>query len=302
MKTLLKIAFAIIIITLSACDDIIDVELPAGEPVLVVDAWLNDKPEDQFILLTTTIPYFENSLQPEVSGAVITVSDSEGSSYDFIEQLDGRYSWSPSVLQPKLGNVGSTFQLSIDVNGNQYSSSTYMGGVPKIDSISLTFEKGNSFFDDYYMAEVWADDLVGEGDAYWIKTSKNGISLNKPSEISLAFDAGFSEGGNVDGVTFIQPVRQSINPFEEDEDGSFQSPYVPSDTVYVEIHSISINAFRFLNELIITTNRPGGFGELFAQPLSNLPTNISNNNSAIENDVVGFFNVASVSGLGKRFE
>ncbi|MDH5365468.1 MAG: DUF4249 domain-containing protein [Cyclobacteriaceae bacterium] len=302
MKTLYKIAFVITIIFLSACDDIIDVELPIGEPVLVVDAWLNDKPEDQFILLTTTIPYFDDSLQPEVSGAVITVSDSEGNNYDFIEQQDGRYRWSPSVLQPKLGNVGSTFQLSIDVNGNQYSSSTYMGGVPKIDSISLTFEKGNSFFDDYYLAEFWADDLIGEGDAYWIKTNKNGVAINKPSEISLAFDAGYSEGSNVDGITFIQPIRQSINPFEEDEEGRFLSPYVPGDTVYVEIHSVSIDAFSFLNELIITTNRPGGFGELFAQPLSNLPTNISNNNATIENDVVGFFNVASVSGLGQRFQ
>ncbi|MDH5474935.1 MAG: DUF4249 domain-containing protein [Cyclobacteriaceae bacterium] len=302
MKNRFNIAIAFFLVFSWGCDDIIEVELPVGAPVLVVDAWLNDKPEDQFILLTTTIPYFDNVLQPQVPGAVITVKDSDGNTYDFTEQSDGKYRWSPSVLQPKLGNIGSDFELSIDVNGQKYSASTFMGRVPEIDSLSFTFEEGNSFIDDYYYAEFWADDLVGEGDIYWIKTIKNGIPLNKPSEISLAYDAGFSEGGIVDGVTFIQPIRQSINPFEEDKDGVFQSPYLTGDTVYVEIHSISVAAFQFLNEVKITTDRPGGFGELFAQPLSNVPTNISNNNLAIENDVVGFFNVASVSGLGKRFE
>jgi len=188
------------------------------------------------------------------------------------------------------------------VNGEQYTASSYRRGAPAIDSISLTFEPGNSFIDDYYYAEFWAQDLIGEGDAYWIRTSKNGQALNKPSEISLAFDAGFTEGGNFDGVTFIQPIRQSINPFDEDANGALLSPYWPGDSVHVEIHSITVDAYRFLYELAIATNRPGGFSELFVAPLSNVFSNVNNTDVSKKNDVVGFFNVSTVSSFGKRFQ
>ena len=46
------------------------------------------------------------------------------------------------------------------------------------------------------------------------------------------------------------------------------------------------------------TDRPGGFAELFATPLSNVVTNIIPSNE--NEEVVGFFNVSAVSGNGKK--
>ncbi len=69
----------------------------------------------------------------------------------------------------------------------------------------------------------------------------------------------------------------------------------------MEIHSISLAAFNFLSEVAIQSNRPGGFSELFAKPLSNVSTNIFNENPNGK-PVLGFFNVAAVSSLGKKFE
>ena len=48
-------------------------------------------------------------------------------------------------------------------------------------------------------------------------------------------------------------------------------------------------------------NRPGGFGELFAVSLSNVPTNIfvANDNNF---KVLGFFNVSAVHGLGNTLD
>jgi len=51
----------------------------------------------------------------------------------------------------------------------------------------------------------------------------------------------------------------------------------------------------------VQTNRPGGFGELFATPLANVSTNIINTN-AQGTKTQGFFNVAAVSSAGKRFK
>ena len=125
--------------------------------------------------------------------------------------------------------------------------------------------------------------------------------MNKPSEINLAYDAGFSAGGNFDGVSFITPIRQGINPFDQDDNDEIIPPYLPGDSVYVEIHSITLEAFNFMNEVAIQTNRPGGFSELFASPISNVSTNIFNANNS-SRKALGFFNVAAVSGLGKRLE
>lgn len=285
-----------------ACEDTIDVDLKEADPVLVVDAWINDKPEDQIIRLMMSQPYFDQTLPPEVSGATVTVTDNTGKVYDFTEQEAGEYVWSPSGADPSLGTIGNEYTLNVQLQeGDSYQSVTTMNRTAQVDSITFTYEEETAFFPESYIAEVWARDPQGEGDSYWIRTYKNGVLLTKPQEINLAFDAAFTEGSSFDGITFIEPIRQGINPLDQDEDDEFLSPYDLGDSVYVEIHSISNEAFYFLTEVAIQTDRPGGFGELFAQPLANVPTNIYATENGVK-DVVGFFNVAAVSGKGKKLE
>lgn len=285
-----------------ACEDTIDVDLKEADAVLVVDAWINDKPEDQVIRLTMTQPYFQQSLPPGVSGATVVITDSEGKNFNFLEQSPGEYVWSPSNADPSFGTVGHEYQLNIQLeDGDSYQSVTSMGRTAVVDSITFTYEEETAFFPESYVGQFWARDPVGAGDTYWIRTYKNGVLLNKPSEINIAFDAAFSEGSNFDGITFIEPIRQGINPIDQDEDDNFLPPFEIGDTVYVEVHSISNEAFYFLTEVAIQTDRPGGFGELFAQPLANVPTNIYPLENTSEK-VVGFFNVAAVSRKGKKLE
>ena len=76
---------------------------------------------------------------------------------------------------------------------------------------------------------------------------------------------------------------------------------------YVEIHSVSYEAFDFLNKTAIQINRPGGFSELFAVSLSNVPTNLVVTNISDESinpdyPVVGFFNISSVHGMGNTLD
>ncbi|MEP0986041.1 DUF4249 family protein [Ekhidna sp.] len=74
--------------------------------------------------------------------------------------------------------------------------------------------------------------------------------------------------------------------------------YLKGDSVYVEIHSISNEAYFFMNQMIVELDREAGFGALFATPLGNVPTNIIPQNTDIR--VAGFFNIASVSSRGNR--
>ncbi len=284
----------------SSCEEVINPDLELAEPVLVIDAWLNNAPGNQQIQLTRSQPYFENVLPAGVSGAVVNVTDNEGNVFAFAETEPGIYTWTP-IGNEVFGVVGLTYQLSVQVGTEEFSAEARMGRVPAIDSITFFLQEGGQFFDDLYQAEFWSTDPIEPNDAYWIKTFKNGEQLLKPSEILTAYDAGFSKGSNFNGVPFIAPIRRAINPFDEADDGTIKSPYALGDSVYVELQSVTEAAFNFLNQVSIQTNRPGGFGELFATPLANVATNIRNANPA-GSKVLGFFNVGAVTGLGRKFE
>jgi len=301
MYRLNSIVFVILFSTLLfySCDEVINPELEEASPVLVIDAWLNNAPGTQQILITRSQPYFESVLPPGVSGATVRVSDENGKIYTFSESKPGVYVWVP-VGNEVFGKVGLKYDLTVQVGTETFVSEARMGRVPVIDSITFFLVEGGQFADDQYQAEFWATDPIEPNDAYWIKTFKNSEQLLKPNEIVTAYDAGFSKGANFSGITFIAPLRTSINPFDEDDAGNIKSPYVVGDSVYVQIQAITEAGFNFLNEVRIQTDRPGGFSELFATPLANVATNISNVNTN-GSKVLGFFNVGAVSGLGRKF-
>lgn len=300
MQTITKTVLYLMLLAFgTACETIIEPELEDAAPVLVVDAWLTNQEKAQEIILTQTQPYFENELPVGVTGAGVTVrARQSGRLFSFVESGNGIYRWTPAA-NDSLGPVGEQFDLTIQWQGQTYTASARTGRVPKLDSISYFFEEETAISVEQWVGEFWARDPVGKGDTYWIRTWKNGVLLNKPAELTVAFDAGFSEGGNLDGVTFITPVRRGMNPIEQNEDDEFLPAYAPGDSAYVEIRSVSKEAFNFLNEVIIQTDRPGGFSELFARPIANVSTNITNSNPQGPR-AVGFFNVSAVSGAGKR--
>lgn len=294
MKTF--IYSAILLIAMSSCEDVINPTLPDAEPVVVIDAWLSNEDMPQHIYVNRTQPYFQSDFPAKAGGATVFVEDDEGNRFDFIEN-DSAYTWVPPAGEV-FGVTGRTYSLTVELDGRRYLSSTLMGRAPVIDSVKFSFEESDDFIQqDYYLAEFVAQDFVGTGDTYWIKAYKNGQYLSKPGEINVAFDAGFSRGGNIDGLTFIQPIQEGINPIDEDpdNDNEFLPPYLVGDEVRVEIHSISIPAFFFLNEVIIQTDRQPGFGALFAQPLANVSTNIVVEDPNSTEQVLGFFNVAAVT-------
>ena len=299
MRQSIKILFLFIL--LSSCEDQITPELEDAPPVVIVDAFLTNQDSIQQIKVMLSAPYFENAPLDGVSGAVVEVFNSNGTTVLFAEEEPGVYEWDPGINGP-IADIGDTLTLNISIQDDLYSAISVLNRVPDIDSISFRFEEENLFLPDSYFAEFWSRDLIGAGDTYWIKSYKNGAYLNQPNEINIAFDAGFSEGGNVDGLIFIPPIRDAINPFEEDENDDFQSPFEDGDSVFVEIHSISNETFFFLNEVRIQTDRPGGFAELFATPLSNVRTNINYSGSSENVQVTGFFNVAAVSSAGKTLD
>jgi len=295
--------FAAALFSFTSCETEINPELEYAESLIAVEGWINNKPGAQVIKVMLTQSYFDNSLPPGVSGASVKVLNiTSGKTYSFDEASDGsgNYVWTPATNADRIGVPGDEFRLLIEAKGEAFEALSRMGRVPPIDSITFKFQEENAFQPDSYIAEFWAKDPEGAGDTYWIRTTKNDTLLNRPGEINIAYDAGFSKAANFDGLQFFPPIRYAINPSEQDSNDKELSPYDPGDSIYVEINSLTEDSFTYLNQVITETDRPGGFSELFAAPLANVSTNINNVNENGKK-AVGFFNVAAVSGAGKKF-
>ncbi|MEP1096249.1 MAG: DUF4249 family protein [Cyclobacteriaceae bacterium] len=298
MKNIFKI---VLLSSVIACEQDITTGLPESAPLVAFDAWIYHAATPQTIDIYTTNTYFDSSEPAGIGGATVVVSNvnDAAETYTFTEAAAGKYVWNPTTPTDTFATIGGVYALNIQIGGTTYESLTNLAAVPSIDSIYWRFDEEDAFIEDSYFANFWSRDLEGPGDTYWIKSWKNGELLSKPDEINIAYDAAFSEDGDADGLFFIQPIRELINPFEFDDDDILINPFELGDSIYVELNSISQEAFFFLQQVQVQTARDGGFGELFAVPLANIQSNIFSDNS--NEKVVGFFNISAISSMGKLF-
>ena len=283
---------------LISCEETIDIDVDEGEPQLTVDAWLTDQPGLQTIRLTMSQAYFANEFNDPALGAeVAVVSLQDSSIYNFTDpDADGSYTWGAEEGESFV-EVGGQYGLGIAYQDKEFFSLSRANPVPDIDSLVFVYEEEELGQPEGYYGELFATDLPGVGDCYWIKAYKNGEFLNKPSEINIAFDAGFSQGTATDGITFIAPVRSAVNPVPNPDDDPAPG-YEVGDSLYVEIHAIPQEAFYYMIELQGQLQNGG----LFATPTANVPTNIFNADENDDTQALGFFAVSSVSSEGNRLE
>lgn len=272
--------------SLSACEDVIDLETNSNEPLLVVDGWITNQPETQTIRLSQTAPYFSNQTAEPVLGAEVVVEDNLGNIYQFKDATNtGYYTWRDSIM----GYVGRSYTLTIKTQeGNVYTATNEIKRVPTVDSIvyqkeRLPFKPDNGR-QEGFQAQFYARDFQGLNDTYWIKPIIRGkVTVAKPTDITLAWDASSSPAGQVDGLIFILPLRQSI---------TVDSLFLDGETVGVELHSITNTTFNYLKQV----REQSANGGLLAIPMSNLRSNITGSSSTAPK-VLGYFGASAISRL-----
>ncbi len=272
------------------CEDPVVLDSRFEEAELVVDAWLNNIAEPQTILLTESQDYYANRLPTPVTDAQVVVCQTvdqvpTNTCFIFEHQGEGRYVWTPAPGET-LGEVGTEFGLGIQRGEEQFVAVTTMNRTATIDSLSFQFEEEALGLEEGLYAQIYARDPVGQGDAYLIRSTINDTLLLRPAELNIAYDATFSPGTDTDGITFIFPLRFTIN--KTDDDGA-PIPLVEEDKVAVEIISLSQEAYLFLR--IVQEQVNNGQSGLFDLPVANSPGNVFNLDT--EESVLGFFNVGA---------
>jgi hypothetical protein len=282
MNRITSILTIIVALLLSACEDPISINLDQGQSQLCVDALISNEQGKKTIRLTQTNPYFDNNKAKGITdAAVLLINRSNGKTYNFIHQEDGNYVYEVNAGDD-LGLIGDDFSLKITINNEEYQAFSKINPVPQIDSISYEFRKANGPSPEGYVASLYAIDIAGRADYYWIRTFRNDSFLNKPANINIACDAAFPPNGGSDGFLFIPPIREGITPFDR--------TYKLGEKVSVELCSITAETYEFLSQ----SQRQMENGGLFATPPFNVITNI-NNTTNPNKKAVGWFVISAIS-------
>jgi hypothetical protein len=257
--------FILFVVFLSACEDVVRVDLAPSRPQLVVDAFIANQNAPQTIRLTSTTPYF-NTATPLVQGAEVVVENlTQNRRFIFTPTgQNGEYCWQP-IGNERLGNIGDNFRLIVSYQGITYTATSPLNRTTTVDSITYEFRERANIGNDKegYYAQFYGSDLPGQDDFYWIRAYKNGKPITKPTLINYAFNAvRGGAGAGADGFVFIPPIRNRIT--------DSQDPYQVGDEVRVEIWSINRATYLFLEQAENQINNSG----LFARPLENTRTNI----------------------------
>lgn len=279
MKTIKLFLFIIGVVLFTSCEDVIQVKLDEGDPMINIDAFINDMRSQQKVRLTYTDSYFSQKPNDPITGATVSLKDLDtGLDYFFTDNNNGNY-----VLNPiDAFKIGHEYQLTMTHQGFSYTSSSRMNRTTRVDTMVAEFKNGGGLGNaeaGYKFAFLGFDPPGDTVDYYWIKSYRNGVFFNKGIELNIAANAAYGEGA--DGFPFITPIAESITPFGE----IFQK----SDVCRVEIHSINLETFNFFNQVYTQTTNSG----LFATSPENIKTNIKNlTNNKVK--VVGWFCMSAV--------
>ncbi|MFT5167372.1 MAG: hypothetical protein ACI8P3_002609 [Saprospiraceae bacterium] len=271
-----SIILAIILLMLSSCQDVIDLDVPDGEVQLVVDGWLTDQEGEKQVLLSTTANYFDNTETPFVANAQVVIYNQDGAVETLAEKSNGVY------VTDFVGQIGETYHLYIrTASGEEYESNPEeLRAVPAITAVYSEFKEETAFEDEGYYVSIDTNEPLGVGDHYRWKQYVNGEYLNKPFDLLYASDE-FVDGNPILGfeVTINEPLELG-------------------DDYLIQQLSISEEAFEFFSQLQTQT---AFIGSLFDSPPAALNGNIVNLDPSGKK-ALGYFGVSAVSEKGMVIE
>jgi len=119
MKTYIYI-LSLFLITLSSCQDVVDVDLETAQERLVIEAMIKWEKgtlgNEQVIKLSKTSSFYNNQIVRAIGATVVVTNKTTLQNYNFTEIEDGIYT--TNTFEPVLNTV---YQLEITYNSEVYS-------------------------------------------------------------------------------------------------------------------------------------------------------------------------------------
>jgi hypothetical protein len=264
MKNNIKNFILAIGLFLFSCEEVVDVDLNNSEPKLVIDAsikWEKGTPgNEQSIKITTTADYF-NNIVPVVNGAIVKITDSNNTVFNFLEDgASGIYKC--TNFNPVLNGV---YTLSVIHSGQTYVATDKLYPVPAITSIqqSLNGITGN----DIELKFNFQDNCTESN--FYLEEYKVPY---RPFPLLGVFNDEFTNGNQMFSLLIDKDLK-------------------PTQNVKFSLHGISERYHNFMNILISIS---GGLSNgPFSTPPATVKGNIINQTKNT-NYPLGYFRLSEV--------
>jgi hypothetical protein len=264
-----KILYTFLVFTMlfSACTEPYDTELESSFVRLVVQGSINTELKAHRVSLTKSGDYFSNTASPKVTGASVSISDGKNI-FNLQEVSDGLYETDTIA-----GEVGKTYTLTINTDGETYEASCYLNYCPPIDSINFGFY------------DLSAYDII-DSSAYVLL---NALEPNTPDNYYMwnVYRNNILETDTMNEVYFADD--EFINgAYMYDVEVGWVRKVEIGDTITLEILSITEEYYNYIYQVLSVTDwNMGPFGGPPANPNGNVfEVNDNDNNN---DDPVGFF-------------
>lgn len=249
MKKLNYILYFMLLLAVTSCEEVIDVDIPADENKVVVEGYVTTERDSSYVRLSRTLSFFDNtSPVPQVINAAVTVNN------------DTFYHVANGIYRPAAGYTGiagTAYNLRVLADGKLYTSTAMLDPMYQVDTLVTVFKAKEGFIDEGYTVK-----FIGRDD--------------RPRVKYTYFRFGFKNELETQGKDSFEDFRVLFDnknsvlntPYE------FELPFLrlkENDTVITIFRSVDENVYRYLLAL---GNRQGGGGP-FSVPPANLPTNIN---------------------------
>jgi hypothetical protein len=265
------IYICLLVVFLSSCDEPTRLDVKQTPSRIVIEGLVTDRPGLQYVKVTRSVAFYTSGKSPRVENASVQVSDDEGGQVQFMNNPHNHPD-SAGIYVPDtkfVGEIGKTYTLTVDVDGETYEGSDALVRVIDIDSLAFR-ENANQKKDPkeagkFYEVLMYAHEPQNEDNYYLFKFFRNdSLKLYNPTDIYYSDDNLLA--GNINGVS--SPVY-----------------FGREDRARIEVYSLTRRGYVFYNDLSTILNNDGGgmFGPVPASPRSNL-----------SNGALGFFQVSAV--------
>ncbi len=265
MKTVIKFLIFSLIIIFVSCEEIINVDLETAAPKLVIDAsidWVKGTSgNQQKIKLTTTTGYYSNEF-PTVSGASVTVENTDNEVFIFVEEL-GTGEYFCNNFQPE---IGETYTLTILLNGETYVATETLIATPEIEENIIQDNNGGFGGDEIEVTSYFLDD-VNQENYYLFGHQSNRVAF---PEYRLEKDE------NING--------NQLEMIYANED------LAPGDILEIKLYGISRRYYEYFNKILLASGSGGG-------PFPSIPSAVRGNivnQTNFDNFAFGYFRLSEV--------
>lgn len=254
------------LIATNSCEEKVDVPLTTAPPRLVIDAaikWTKGTlGKEQKIKLSTTTNFYSNVI-PTISGAVVFITDADGTVFNFIE-TPGTGEYVCSNFDPVLNGE---YVLTVIHNGETYTATETLKPVVPIDNIEQVNESGFSGND--IIIKTFFTDEGSRDDFYLLKFNLE----DKPMPSYGVEKDEFFQGNQIFGIFADQNLKAGQN-------------------LEISINGISERYYNYMNILLSISG--GNAGSPFQSPPATVRGNIVNTTNE-NNYALGYFTLSEVA-------